>query len=374
MKIPPFKLERFFARYEFNAPYLLSSSDCESVTVQDILNLEPGAEGRFHDLGLGYTESAGSPELRTRIAGLYTDTMTDSILVFSGAEEGIFVCMNSLLESGDHVIVHTPCYQSLFEVARAIGCEVTPWRGDEANGWALDLDALAHLIRPSTKLIVINCPHNPTGYLMSHTDQARLIALARRTGIYIFSDEVYRELEHDPATRLPAMCDLYERGISLGVMSKTYGLAGLRMGWLATRDRDVYRALAEYKDYTSICSSAPSEFLSIVALQHRDSLIARNLEIIRRNLDLLDSFFATYPDRFVWQRPTAGSIAFPRLCGDEDVETFCVNVVESVGVMLLPGTCYEADSHNFRIGFGRANLPTAIDRLGKFLNHIQIDH
>ncbi|HVO41165.1 MAG TPA: aminotransferase class I/II-fold pyridoxal phosphate-dependent enzyme [Aggregatilineales bacterium] len=367
MKIAPFKLERFFAKYEFSAPYLLSSSDCEAVTVQEILDLEPDAADRFKQHWLGYTESEGSPELREAITTLYTTVRADDVLVCAGAEEAIFLFMNSVLDRGDHVIVHTPCYQSLAEIARSIGCGVTSWRADEQNGWALDMEILKRSIRPNTKAIVINCPHNPTGYLMSHDLQRQIVAIARERRLLLFSDEVYRELEQDPADRLPAVCDLYENGVSLGVLSKTYGLPGLRIGWIATRNTAIREAMAHFKDYTSICNSAPSEFLGVVALRHRGHLAARNLQIVRRNLALLDEFFARHADSFWWVRPKAGSIAYPRLKLDRDIEAFCIDVVERQGVLLLPGTCYEADSQHFRIGFGRANMPEALGRFEDYM-------
>ncbi len=167
MKFPPFKLERFFAKYEFKAPYLLCASDCESMTVEDLLSLEPGAEQQFHQTWLGYTQAQGDPELRQAIAQTYQTIGTDNVLVHAGAEEAIFIFMNVALQPGDHVIVHFPCYQSHESIARSIGCEVTWWKSEEANNWELDPNWLQTAIQPNTKAIVINCPHNPTGYVMS---------------------------------------------------------------------------------------------------------------------------------------------------------------------------------------------------------------
>ena len=166
MKIPPFKLERYFAKYEFNTEFLLSSSDCESMSIQEILDLEPGTSEKFMDHWLGYTESQGSPSLRNQISEIYTNIDPDQILVHSGAEEAIYLFMLAVLEPGDHLIVHWPCYQSLIEVARSIGCDVMLWKASEANGWALDPDDLKRHIKSNTRVIVVNTPHNPTGYLM----------------------------------------------------------------------------------------------------------------------------------------------------------------------------------------------------------------
>jgi len=367
MQLPSFKLERYFAQYEFNVKYLLCSSDCESVTIQNLLALERETHDQFLRQWLGYTESPGAPELRQEICRLYTTIQPEQVLVHTGAEEAIFLFMHAVLQLGDHVIVHSPCYQSLLEVARSRGCEVTRWQARERNGWALDLDDLRRALRPNTRVIVINTPHNPTGFLMAPEDFHEVNQIAQTKGVILFSDEVYRESEYRAADRLPAACDLNERAVSLGVMSKTYGLPGLRIGWIATHNAEIYAQLAQLKDYTTICNSAPSEFLAALALRHREKLAQRNLEIIRRNLEILEHFFSRHQDRFVWQRPPAGPVAFPRLLG-ENVETFCERLVRQAGVLLAPGNLFDDYDNHFRIGFGRKNLPEAVARLEDFLH------
>jgi aspartate/methionine/tyrosine aminotransferase len=366
VKIRPFQLERYFARYEFEVPFLLCASDCESRSIGGLLALEPGSEARFRSHWLGYTESEGSLALRAEIAGLYDTIAPAQVLVHTGAEEAIFVFMHAVLEAGDHVLVHWPCYQSLMEVARSLGCEVTPWVARAEAGWALSVGELEGLIRPQTRLIILNTPHNPTGYLMSPADFQALNDLARERGLLLFSDEVYRGLEHRPEDRLPAACDLGDHAVSLGVMSKTYGLAGLRIGWIATHNREIYARVAAVKDYTTICNSAPSEFLAELALRHREVLVARNLGLIRRNLSALDAFFERHEDVFAWQRPQAGPIAFPGLLVG-DVDVFCRDLVQGAGVLLLPGTIYDHPGNHFRIGFGRADMPQALARLERYL-------
>lgn len=372
MKLEPFKLERFFAKYEFNAPYLLCSSDCESVTVADLLAFEPEATEGLHNLWLGYTESAGSPQLRREITGLYERIEPEQILVHAGAEEAIFGFVNSCLETGDHVIVHFPCYQSLSEVARAAGCEVTYWEAHEADGWELDLDELKRNIKSNTRAIIVNCPHNPTGYLMSRQKQAQLVEIAREHNLMLFSDEVYRFLEHDEADRLPAAADLYENAVSLGVMSKTFGLAGLRIGWIATRNAEIYRKMATFKDYTTICNSAPSELLAELALRHRAALVQRNLGIVKDNLSLLNAFFVRHSELFNWSPPKAGPTAFPSLRLNRDIEEFCADLVEQKGVLLLPSSYYDYGNKNFRLGFARKNLPLALQKLDEYLELITV--
>ena len=367
MKIKPFKLERYFARYEFSTEYLLCSSDCESLAVQDLLALESGAEEVFRKLWLGYTESQGSPSLRQEITRIYEGIEPEGVLVHSGAEEAIFTFMQAALEPGDHLIVHWPCYQSLFEIAASLGCQVSRWEARAENNWELDIEELKALLQPNTRVIVINTPHNPTGYLISHKTLQELWEVANSQEILLFSDEVYRESEYNPVDRLPAVCDLGPQGVSLGVTSKTYGLAGLRIGWIATQNTPLLQKIAKFKDYTTICNSAPSEFLAELALRHRQDLAARNLSIITRNLVLLDDFFSRHPESFAWSKPDAGPIAFPRLLSEE-VEGFCDRLVKEAGVLLLPGTVYDHPGNHFRIGFGRRNMPQALERLEDFLS------
>ncbi len=240
---------------------------------------------------------------------------------------------------------------------------VPGWRVQE-NNWALDLDELRRLMRPNTKAIVINTPHNPTGYLMSRQDFDALHRFAQEHRVLLFSDEVYRESEYDPASRLPAACDYGEHAVSLGVTSKTYGLAGLRIGWIATRNRLIYEKIAALKDYTTICNSAPSEFLAELAMRNRHKLAARNLGIIRGNLSVLDGFFLRHADLFSWVRPQAGSMAFPRYQGG-DVDEFCDRLVMKAGVLLLPGSVYDDTGNHFRLGLGRKNLPQAVEQIGR---------
>ena len=369
MNLPPFKLERFFAKYEFNTQYLLCSSDCESMSVAELLALDADqadAEQKLQQLWLGYTESPGSPALRAEICKLYETVQPEDILVHAGAEEAIFLFMFAAFQEYDHVIVHSPGYQSLAEVARAAGCDVSPWRAREENGWALDLDELRHLMRTNTRAIILNTPHNPTGDLMSREDYEAVHRFAQEKNLLIFSDEVYRESEYDPAMRLPAGCEYGEHAVSLGVTSKTYGLAGLRIGWIATKNRRIYEKMASLKDYTTICNSAPSEFLAEVAMRNRQKLVDRNMGIIKANLSIMDDFFARHTDLFAWVRPRAGSMAFPRYLG-RDVEEFCDELVKKAGVLLLPGSVYDDARNHLRLGLGRKNLPEAVQKLEEFL-------
>lgn len=354
------------ARFEFSAKYTLSSSDAQSRTIGELLALEPGATEAFHQHWCGYTESAGAPWLREVLAAMYTKIRPEEVIVASAAEEAIYVFYYALLTANDHAIVEAPCYESALTIPRSTGAAVSEWRRKPENNWAHDLSALEALIRPNTRCLYINTPHNPTGLNMSLETFTRVLEIAKRHGIYVFCDEVYRELEHDPATRLPAACDVYDRAVSLGSVSKTYGLPGLRLGWLASQDTELLRKIVNFKHYTTICSSAPSEFLTALAFRHRQNFIDRTLQITLRNLRQLNAFFGRHTDLFAWTPPTASPIGFARFKPARDVQEFCETVVRDCGVMLLPGTMYDEPRH-IRFGFGRANMPEALAHFEAYL-------
>ncbi|SAL60752.1 transaminase [Caballeronia peredens] len=367
MRPTPFKLERYFAQHEFTARHLLCSSDPESMSIGELLAFEPGSLDGLRDTWLGYTEYPGAPALRRELATLYKNIQADEIIVHTGAQEAIYSFMNSMLAPGDHAIVHMPGYQSHYSVAEALGVKVSPWKAREEAGWALDPDELEMLVTPATRALVICAPHNPTGYLPSREVFDAIVAFARKHDLWLFSDEVYRGLEYDVADRLPAACDVYERAISLGALSKTHGLAGLRLGWIATKNADVLERMSTFKDYLTISNSAPSEYLSSIAVRHTDALIARNTGIARENLRLLDDFFTRHADRFEWHRPRAGTIGFVRLKRG-GAGQFCAELLERTGVLLLPSTLIDHGDAHFRLGFGRRNMPEALAILDAYLD------
>jgi aspartate/methionine/tyrosine aminotransferase len=371
MRIPDFALERYFARWEFSVRHLLCASDVEGYSLQELLALaDAPTRAAWDALRLGYTESAGHPALREEIARLYSTVDADEVITFVGAEEAIFLVMHAALTAGDHAVVVWPAYQSLYEVARSIGADVTLVPLD-ARDWSLDPDAVLAAIRTNTRLIVINFPHSPTGALISREVFDCLTTQAESRGVAVFSDEVYRFLEFDETDRLPGAVDVGKRTVSLGVMSKAFALAGLRVGWIATHDAELRRNVSRLKDYTTICGSAPSELLALIALRARDRVIGRSRAIIRANLPLLDAFFDRHGDLFSWTRPSAGSVAFPRLCVDEAgaIDRFCAELVEAEGVLLLPGCEFQHTGNHFRIGFGRKDMPEALHQLEHFVHY-----
>jgi aspartate/methionine/tyrosine aminotransferase len=360
-----FALEVHFSRWEFAAKYNMTASDAESLTLRDLLAYaSPADREAYEKQWLGYTETFGSPVLREEIAQTYDTVKPEHLLTFAGAEEAIYVLSRVLLEPGDHAVVITPNYQAAETLPLSI-CEVTGVPLEIDRGWDLDVERLRDAIRPNTKLVSINFPNNPTGRIVPRSSLDAIVEICADQGIWLFSDEVYRLIERDPALRLPQAVDLYPRAISLNVLSKAYGLPGLRIGWLACKDRSLLVRCERYKHYLSICNSAPSEALAVIALRARDKVLERNRGIVRQNVAALDAFFSRHADLFDWKAPDGGCVAFIRYKGEDGVESFTTRLVEEAGVLFLPARIFASEVGDvpddcFRVGFGRAHVREAL--------------
>lgn len=366
--LPDFRLEVHFNKWEFKARHHLTASDAESMSMSALLDMAC-AEDReaFETMWLGYTETYGAPELRDAIAETYAAQKRENVLCFAGASEGIFAANNVILNKDSHAIVVTPNYQSHESLPLAI-CQATGVPLDPDDDWSLDIDRVADSILPNTRLLTINFPHNPTGKILPLDRYNALIELCRKHGIYILHDEIFHGLGPSDAQHLPFTADIYERGLSLGVMSKSYGMPGLRIGWIVCQDTDLLSRMERMKHYLSICNSGPSEQLARIALTNRDKILARNCAIVDENLPKWEAFFARYPDLFDWQRPDGSCMAFPRYKGSEGVEEFARRLVEEAGVLFLPSTIYRSDlgptpTDRFRLGLGRTGLDEGLAAL-----------
>ena len=366
--LPDFRLETHFSKWEFKAKYHLTASDAESMSMRELLALAtPQEREAFDGMWLGYTETFGAPYLRETIATLYENRGADEVLCFAGASEGIFAANSVILDKDSHAIVVTPNYQSHETLPLAL-CEATGVPLDADDGWALDIDRVAAAIRPNTKLVTINFPHNPTGTILPPDRYQALVEVCRKHGIYVLHDEIFHGLGPTGTQHLPYITDIYERGLSLNVMSKSYGLPGLRIGWIACADTELISKMEHMKHYLSICNSGPSEHLAQIALQNRDKLLQRNCAIVDENLLKWDAFFARDPKLFDWQRPDGSCMAFPRYKGSEGVEAFCRSLVEQSGILFLPSTIYSSElgptpTDRFRLGFGRKGLDKGLTAL-----------
>ncbi|MYV53927.1 pyridoxal phosphate-dependent aminotransferase [Streptomyces sp. SID3212] len=373
-RLPDFRLETYFSRWEFTARHHLTASDAQTMPMGELLGLADDEDRHAWDtLSLGYTETFGDPGLRRAIAATYTHADADDVICFAGAEEGLYLAMHALLGPDDHAVVVTPNYQAAETVPLSL-CEVTGVALDPARDWALDLDRVAAAIRPRTRVVSVNFPNNPTGKIVDPADFARLAALCDERGIHLFSDEVYRGLERDEARRLPQAADLSERALSLNVTSKSLGLPGLRIGWITCRDRELRSRLERAKHYTTICNSAPAEILARIAIKASARLLARNRAVIDTNLPLFEAFFAGFPDLFEWRAPDGGCVAYPRYLGEDGVEEFCTRLVQEAGVLLLPASIYRSEltatpADHFRIGVGRSDPAPALDAFSAWLRN-----
>lgn len=375
MQLPDFRLETHFARWEFSADHHLTASDAESMTLSELLALATDDQrNAFEKLWLGYTETWGSPAVRAAAAAIYDSIDSNQVLCFAGASEAIFAANNVVLNPDSHAVVVTPNYQSHETLPLAI-CDATGVPLDPDDAWSLDIDRVAAAIRPSTKLITINFPHNPTGAILSRERYDALIELCRHHGIYLLHDEIFNGLGPTGTEHLPFVADIYERGLSINVVSKAWGLPGLRIGWIASQDTELLSRMERLKHYLSICNSGPSEHLAVIALENRDRIIARNCGIIDENLPKWDAFFDAHPDRFSWERPDGSCMGFPRYLGGDGVEMFCRRLVEESGVLLLPSTIYRTElgdsiPDRFRLGYGRRGLDEGLTAITAHLASI----
>ncbi len=437
MQIAPFKLEQYFAKHEFTAKYMLSSSDCDGYPMKYILEQASEEELKlWENITLGYTEGLGSPFLREAICRFYAKAKPENVLVASPGELS-FILMNVLMsrKSDDwnndagkvgqtgsgkpHAVVISPAYQSLYEVLKSLDCSISYWKPQQnglpctsglsvekslsdklqANepqpsriqpngvptesispeicmGWHYNVDELRSLVCKDTRLIIINFPHNPTGAYLTRKQLDEIVEIARSCGAYLYSDEMYRELVVDDRYEaLPPVSDLYEKGISLWGTAKSFGMAGLRTGWFVSQDRELLKKIHSFKDYLSICSSAPSEVLTTIALNHSEKFIGPNIEKIKENADYFKKAVEAGRLPFVTEfiAPVAGSVAFVKI--DPKKAAYLLNfepqtalefsdaIVEKYGIMTIPASMFESDGEYLRIGFGRENFKEVLGKL-----------
>ena len=364
--IAEFRLKTFFNDDEArSARGSLSGSYAELATIEELLALQPGAAEVYPRLALNYPALNGGEELRSLIAAWVGkdsnegEIAADQVIVTNGSDDAIALLMLGWLERGDHVIAHLPAYQPLVALAEWRGAAVSAWEAEEARGWALSLDHLEALIRPATRLIVVNFPHNPTGWLPDPDFVRGLIAIAERRGIVILSDEVYAGLLLTDAVPFTSLAARSPQVVSLGSLTKAFGMPGVRIGWLATRNEAVFAAARRFRMYLNSYATIPGEFLACLALRNADAILGRNAAIARDNLALLAAFLEARPQRFAWQRPLGGTICFPRWLGPGDTTGLGREFLRREGYLIAPSEQLLAGTRHFRVGFGtRGFAPT----------------
>jgi aspartate/methionine/tyrosine aminotransferase len=357
MKVEPFALERWMTRHELRARYNIAESGILPLRLTDLLGWLPPDErrdtlDRLVQMPLDYCEAVGTHELRSLIAATYAGCDPDNILVTAGAIEANFLLFNALLDPGDHIVAPYPAYQQLFSVPRALGCEVSLWKVGPESDDRYDADVLARLIRPNTRLIVVNSPHNPTGAVLSPEGARRVYALAESVGAWVISDEAYRWLTvpgGDPIA--PPIFEHGARGISVGTVSKPFGLPGLRIGWIAA-PQEVVSACWALRDYISLSPGRLNDAIAQLALRHRERIIERNTRIIAANLSATVHWIARHATFLSWTPPRGGLLALLRYRLEISSQELADRLATEHGVMLAPGSAFGYE-HHLRIGIGQ---------------------
>ena len=392
-KLPPFEVTRWVDKYEHSAKYDLGGSCSPTLSIEDLINVstDPSATEKalsIRSLKLSYGSMLGSDTLRDNIVALYPkiSITRDHVLTTNGGIGANNVMLSSLLSVGDHVICVYPTYEQLYQTPRAMGAEVTLWKLDVSTGRQLDLEFLKSSIKKNTKMIILNSPNNPTGTCISARMQGKIVETAREHGIILMVDEVFRPLFHlqpsSPEQEPVSFLELgYNRTVVTGSMSKAYGLAGTRVGWIATKSPEIMSACVRIRDYTNISVSQIDELIAAEALNERCRLpiLAKNIKLAAKNLEILGKFVQQNSKLCQWSKPTASTTTLLRFCNSggepvDDVE-FCVNLQEKTGVMLAPASlCFGDGDHSDFKGYCRVQflvdtegLQNALAELGAFL-------
>jgi aspartate/methionine/tyrosine aminotransferase len=362
--LPPFLIERMFAKHEFTCRVNLTGSDTEGLSLDALWEVAPEETRRWYEsLTLGYTESPGHSLLRELAAQASGLPSGSAVQVFAGATEAVFVLLNAILSPKDHVVVIGPTYQLLIDVPRAIGAEVTEIRLRREDDWRLDVDEVKRALQSNTRLIVANFPHNPTGALPEAPVFEELLGLVEGTETFLLSDEIYRGIELDPQRRLPPAAALTPNAISVTGVSKVLGMAGVRIGWTVTQNAAVTTRLLDYRYWTTLATSAPSEVLAIAGLQAAPALMDRANSLVRANAAVLASFVESTPG-WDWVPPAGGTCAYPWLTATE-AHAFSEWLVDRHGVLLAPDVMFMHAGQHLRFGMGRALFPEGIATLAQ---------
>ena len=352
MKIKPFAVEEWMNRYEEGAKYNIAETCVDSISVDELFALTGEDKQAFLDAfcarRLTYGDIFGAPAFKEGVSGLYRTIRPEEIVTTHGAAGASHHVFYSLVEPGDRVVSIMPTYQQLYSIPESYGADVQLLHLKQENDYLPDLQELRQLVTPSTKMICINNPNNPTGALMSRELLEEIVAIARSAGAYILCDEVYRHLSQSDVWS-ESIADLYEKGISLGSMSKVFSLAGLRLGWIATHDEAALASMLSHRDYNLISCGLFDEALAGLALKHKDVLLQRSQKIVRENLAILDAWVQRQP-HVHYTKPLAGTTALVYYDYDIPSEKLCHDMYHATGAFVTPGDCFE-QPRSMRIGY-----------------------
>lgn len=372
MKIKDFGVEIWMNLYENNCEHNLAETCVESMTVNELLDMTGKKDDIINhilQMQMSYGDIEGSPKLIQGVQSLYQSVKSNQITITHGAIGANALTMFALIEPGDRVISVLPTYQQHYSIPEAYGADVKILKLKPENNFLPDLEELKSYVNDKTKLICINNPNNPTGALMDENFLKEIVAIAKSVDAYIICDEVYRGLDHEGSGFTTSIADLYEKGISSGSISKTFSLAGLRIGWLVGPEEFI-EAVNRRRDYTTISCGRIDDYLAGIALEHKDKIIERNHSIVRENIKILDQWVKNEP-RISYVKPKSGTTAFLKYDVQMPSETFCIQLLESKGVMLVPGKALDTEGF-VRIGyaFSPKALKIGLEKISEFLEEI----
>lgn len=369
MKITAAKLRQWNTQFEFSVKYNISDCSTYALTVEELFKLAgKKARDEYLNLSLKYTESSGNPLLRQEISSLYLNLKKENILATNGAIEAIFLIMNSLLNQGDNIIVQFPIYQALYQVAESNGVKIKRWNLKKENNFLPDLAELDNLIDENTKMIVINQPQVPIGSIMEKERLKALINMAEKYDLYIVADEVCLPLLWNIKNTVPAIADIYKKGISIGDVSKPFGAGGLRIGWLAAQNINIFKDCLALRGYTTMSNSGPSEFLAALILKNREKILWPRLKVLRKNFAGLVRLVKKNEKIFSLTRPRGGATAFINYNLKINSDDFCRELIKKYDTLLVPGSVYGLENY-FRIGLGAKSevFKTGLKNLERFI-------
>lgn len=369
MKIKEFGVEIWMNEFETKCRYNLAETCVESLTVQELLDITGLGEQALQDLlpmKMTYGAIEGSTRLRDAIASLYEKQDQNNIVVTHGTIGANSLVHQALVSQGDRVISVVPTYQQHYSIPESIGADIHLLHLRPENGFLPDMDELRALATPETRLIAINNPNNPTGALMDRALLTEIVDIARACDAWVLCDEVYRGINHEGSGTTASIADLYEKGISTAGMSKSFSLAGLRLGWIAG-PHDVIEQVMIHRDYNTISVGMINDYLSALALEHQEAILDRSRAISRTNLEHLSNWVAG-EKRISWIKPKSGTTALLKYDIDMPSRDFCIRLLQDTGVLMTPGSAMDMEGY-VRIGYAgnTAELQTGLEHFSKFL-------
>lgn len=374
MYIKPFAVEEWMNAWETKAKYNIAETCVDSVSVRELFRLTGTDEKAFWDelasRRMTYGDIEGAPALLEGISGLHRSVKPENIITTHGAAGANHHVFYSLVEPGDRVISVMPTYQQLYSIPESFGADVHILKLRRENGFLPDLDELRGMCMPGTKLICINNPNNPSGALMDESILREIADIARRCGAYLMCDEVYRGLTQEDMTSV-SIADIYEKGISVGSMSKVFSLAGLRLGWIATRSGELIKTFLSHRDYDLISCGIFDEAVAAKALAEKDAMLARGRTIVRENLSILDRWVNDTPG-VSYVKPKAGTTALVYYDLPVPSHELCLDLLKKTGVLVTPGSCF-GEEYSMRIGYayGKQSLIDGLEKLGGYLASVR---